>query len=1102
MKSVLSLIIILFLISSNIPFGFTEVPVIDVTSSEISPIVFSTPKESRNISVSLQESVGISTNSPLEKDPTSQPIVMSTSSSLGKMVYLSESLHITSSIFEQTIALNSYIMQPQATLDRVSQIDKVKDRKKNSKADLLLADESVDNLKIDITSNLLLSNNLPILTDPLLILENNVQHNFYDEFLLFSENSIIDPTSKFIFSFDNLLNTLFSETDQQYVLIIFAPLVFFLLLRSEGFEFNISKLHTPLAFIFVVILLSTTVITPYSISSSYWPMAYADTSAFDDNLTASADNTSSSSTPAEDTETAEVSTSTNSTASADNTSSSSTPAEDTEIAEATTSNQTSINDSVTNSTSIPVTNSTSIPVNGTIPVTNSTSVTRVDVTDDPRFAVEFVDTDGNGIVDRMQWIVPQLSEQEFDIEADLEIINVQSYPAVGGNWKVIFTTNGTADLIITAVNGTTFGTESPDDLTFLELNNGTHTLNPIFDGNTITYYNYSSTEYGFEESKVLTPFAHHLMFQFGNKTAFAHNSAFVPNGPKMILLEGTPIPFGSPDIEDDLALTDPVIPNWGEPATRQDSIFIHSTEEADCDALGDLCAEIQVTKEGTYRVNYGLSIPEGAISATRYQGISYVQNDTDGTGNWNANEGVSCFDSAYSRTSNAINSVVFSGECLVELEANGKVRVGISKISNIAGSAYSNFATDENWFQMQKIENPTISLRKTTASVTIDNTANDMQFLDADIVTYDTSLFTFDGSSANAEILVDVDGLYKVTYSAVVENVDDRSAVIGKIQTNSTGSFVDDIYGGSVLYHRDSSGIEQAALSSSTILDLNAGDAIKLVLVDDSIRTSTSTNYHLDMEYIGTTSGANVLRLHDSTGGQDLDVTSDVVITWDVADLEGSHFNSTLQVTTPITPLIATSNTQESTTSTSMVDTDVLIDGASLQNGVDYLVMYNMGYGVSSTSVVTSVQVVHGSSIIAESSDDGSSSGTPESMRAASLSGYHIITGTGNGADDLKIQFLASTATAYIGGKTIIAIPLDDLTENTDYWKSISNSEDVVTDAAVGSSTELAGITIDLPQTGDYIVLMSAEGGADTSGVNDGEQFRAFIDGAQVKNVY
>ena len=152
------------------------------------------------------------------------------------------------------------------------------------------------------------------------------------------------------------------------------------------------------------------------------------------------------------------------------------------------------------------------------------------------------------------------------------------------------------DLIITAVNGTTFGTEAPDDLS-LELNNGTHKLNPIVNGNTITYYNYSSTEIGFEESTVLTPFGHHLMFQFGNQTAFAHNSAFVPNGPKLILLEGTPAVYGFPDIEDDMQLDNPVIPNWDESAIRQDSIFVHDPNGDDCDGLEDSVQKFRLLKQ-------------------------------------------------------------------------------------------------------------------------------------------------------------------------------------------------------------------------------------------------------------------------------------------------------------------------------------------------------------------------------------------------------------------------------------------------------------------------------------------------------------------------
>ncbi|HJW19600.1 MAG TPA: LamG-like jellyroll fold domain-containing protein [Candidatus Nitrosotalea sp.] len=41
---------------------------------------------------------------------------------------------------------------------------------------------------------------------------------------------------------------------------------------------------------------------------------------------------------------------------------------------------------------------------------------KIDVTNDSRFAVQFVDTNNNGIVDQMKWIVPRLSAQAFSIE--------------------------------------------------------------------------------------------------------------------------------------------------------------------------------------------------------------------------------------------------------------------------------------------------------------------------------------------------------------------------------------------------------------------------------------------------------------------------------------------------------------------------------------------------------------------------------------------------------------------------------------------------------------------------------------------------------------
>ena len=350
MKSVFSLIAILFLLTSSIPLGFAETP-IDSLESETSPIVSSAPKESRNISISLQESIGMTSNDPQKKSSSINPNTISQSEDLEKVVYFSENLKISSSIFEQSVVHNMFVEQPQTSLDRISQIEKIKDRKKNLKIDSLLSNELIVDEKIE-SSDLLFSEFSSIQVNPLSILENINLHNL-DQLFLFNENLFVDNLDQFTFSSDIFTNISFSETDQQYVLILFAPLVFFLLLYSEDFKFKISKLHKPLSFVLIVIILSTVAITPYSISSSYWPMAYADDSAFDDNTTASADNTSSSSTPAEDTETSEASTSDSTDSPVDSTSSSSTPAEDTESTEVSSSTQPTASADNTSSSSTP-----------------------------------------------------------------------------------------------------------------------------------------------------------------------------------------------------------------------------------------------------------------------------------------------------------------------------------------------------------------------------------------------------------------------------------------------------------------------------------------------------------------------------------------------------------------------------------------------------------------------------------------------------------------------------------------------------------------------------------------------------------------------------
>jgi parallel beta-helix repeat protein len=133
--------------------------------------------------------------------------------------------------------------------------------------------------------------------------------------------------------------------------------------------------------------------------------------------------------------------------------------------------------------------------------------------------LSYIDNDADGFIDELQWVVPHLSDQTFEVEID--ILNVQSYPTVGGNWAVEFTTTGQADLTISAIDGTQFGV----DLDFLSLKCGENVLNASVDDNSVFYPDYECNETGVETSQVLTEGAHHLMFQFGNATAYANNYA-------------------------------------------------------------------------------------------------------------------------------------------------------------------------------------------------------------------------------------------------------------------------------------------------------------------------------------------------------------------------------------------------------------------------------------------------------------------------------------------------------------------------------------------------------------------------------------------------
>jgi hypothetical protein len=150
-----------------------------------------------------------------------------------------------------------------------------------------------------------------------------------------------------------------------------------------------------------------------------------------------------------------------------------------------------------------------------------TGNSRIDITENPSYKVKFVDSDKNGLNDRIEWNIPILSEEEFEVKAGITIINVQSYPTVLGNWTVRFNTTGKADLTITPINDTNFDV----DIKFLELRCGDNIVNPFYDGKSVFFADWECIEEGRIINKVLKEGKHTLEFRYGDDVEYAYNLA-------------------------------------------------------------------------------------------------------------------------------------------------------------------------------------------------------------------------------------------------------------------------------------------------------------------------------------------------------------------------------------------------------------------------------------------------------------------------------------------------------------------------------------------------------------------------------------------------
>jgi len=161
--------------------------------------------------------------------------------------------------------------------------------------------------------------------------------------------------------------------------------------------------------------------------------------------------------------------------------------------------------------------------------------------------VEYIDRDNNGLIDRLEWVVPHLSNQTFEIS--IIVINPYTYLRDGDTWVVAFNTTGIADLRINSTNAnwteiltdnkTTFdemtfldlkceNSSVKDNLFILDINNNYISYNQLsiedsYKIKQFVLYNYTCNATSYFSNYMHKAGYSNLLFDYGGYFAYAHD---------------------------------------------------------------------------------------------------------------------------------------------------------------------------------------------------------------------------------------------------------------------------------------------------------------------------------------------------------------------------------------------------------------------------------------------------------------------------------------------------------------------------------------------------------------------------------------------------
>lgn len=418
------------------------------------------------------------------------------------------------------------------------------------------------------------------------------------------------------------------------------------------------------------------------------------------------------------------------------------------------------------------------------------------------------DTDGNGLIDYVEWTIPHLSNQTFEISID--ILNVKSLPVVGGNWEVKFVTEGTADLTITTHNGTNWSDQhNQGDLRFLRIMCDNEILSYQWVNNSVYIPNFSCNGIAYEDSHVLTTGGHYLEFDFGGVKAFAENSALDPYDN---ITQVYPVAYGE---------------TFGNGATLAVNLSQASVIDSGYSQISGEGTRLYVNETDWYKISYGCTALSNVANRVISQG-------------WltrNGQELVPSRTATYTRTTtDDRDEGSVDGTIITNLTDGDYLELMMNVQSQ--QSAGTMQTSSDCWMFVQRVRRPVVQLYDGTGGQ-LYSQSNDIQ-LNLDTETY-TNTNAFTASTASDYIQVDVDGWYKIYYHACANNGPQSNRQVSRtyLQRNGVNIIPSDTYA----YYRQSAAGGNFNCEQGTLLyNLTAGDQITMRKVKHTTESSSTTS--------------------------------------------------------------------------------------------------------------------------------------------------------------------------------------------------------------------------------------------------------------------